>query len=81
VRGLHLIWLASFAGFTATDVLYLGTIGHVVGIGTILGLKVGHAFNEMHLTLSPVSNKVPQCILEYMTLLLTIALFEHTIAP
>ncbi|CAL8469584.1 g9125 [Coccomyxa elongata] len=27
------------AGFTATDVLYLGTIGHVIGIGTILGLK------------------------------------------
>ncbi|CAK0785640.1 hypothetical protein CVIRNUC_008851 [Coccomyxa viridis] len=27
------------AGFTATDVLYLGTIGHVVAVGIILGLK------------------------------------------
>jgi len=27
------------AGFTATDVLAYGTIGHVVAIGTVLGLK------------------------------------------
>lgn len=28
-----------FLGFTATDVLAFGSIGHAVGIGIVLGLK------------------------------------------
>jgi hypothetical protein len=33
---------AMHAGFTAVDVLGLGALGHVVGVGTILGLRVSH---------------------------------------
>lgn len=27
------------AGFTATDVLFMGTAGHILGVGIVLGLK------------------------------------------
>lgn len=31
--------LSYLAGFTAVDVLALGALGHVIGVGTVLGLK------------------------------------------
>ena len=31
--------IIAIAGFTAVDVLALGALGHVIGVGTVLGLK------------------------------------------
>lgn len=36
----EVLMLFSFsAGFTAVDVLALGALGHIVGVGTVLGLR------------------------------------------
>ena len=33
------MWALLLAGFTATDVLALGALGHAIGVGIVLGLK------------------------------------------
>ena len=38
------------AGFTAVDTLALGAMGHVVGVGAVLGLKV-RCFNWLQTVL------------------------------